>query len=358
MPSNSANFTTTIDNPYLPLTPGTTFYYESDDGSETIRFEVTRKTKIVDGVECVVVLDRVYDENGALIEKTYDYFAQDKDGNVWYFGEDVKNYVDGVFHDTKGSWLAGVAGAEAGIIMKASPVPGETYSQENAPGVAADAATVLSLDARANTPYAKFDPTLKTYEFSPLEPALKENKFYAAGLGFVRVKDLASQGQGESLVRIEFDGTDEAETIAGNVGRDILRGHGGNDEIRGLAGDDTLIGGNDADLLIGGRGRDMFQFDFAKESGNGPGARDTIADFRPVQDRIDLSGIDADRDAAGNQGFHFIGSDKFGGSAGELRTKGDGGGMLILGDTDGDRHADFRIKVKGANSLEAGDFVL
>ena len=295
MPSNPANFTTEIDNPYMPLKPGTTLYYASDDGSETIEFEITRKTKIVDGVECVVVLDRVYDEAGTLIEKTFDYFAQDLDGNVWYFGEDVKNYVDGVFHDTKGSWLAGVNGGEAGIIMQANPVVGQSYGQENAPGIAADAATVLSLDASTTTPYASFDPTLKTFEFSPLEPALKEQKFYAAGVGFVRVKDLADTGQGEKLVRIEVDGTNGDDTIDGNVGYDVLRGRGGNDVIRGFGGDDTLVGGKGADRLTGGGGRDTFQFDLAKHSGKAAATRDAILDFRPEKDTIDLSGIDADR---------------------------------------------------------------
>ncbi len=133
MPINPANFTTNIDNAYLPLKPGTTTYYRSNDGSENTKVEVTRETKIIDGVECVVVLDRVFNPNGKLIEKTFDYYAQDLDGNVWYFGEDVKNFVHGVFQDTDGSWLAGVDGAEPGIIMKAAPVVGESlHSGERA----------------------------------------------------------------------------------------------------------------------------------------------------------------------------------------------------------------------------------
>ena len=261
-------------------------YYRSNDGSENTKVEVTRETKIIDGVECVVVLDRVFNPNGKLIEKTFDYYAQDLDGNVWYFGEDSKNYVHGVFQDTEARGSPELIGAEPGIIMKAAPVVGESYTQENAPGIAADAATVLSLDASAHTPYGSFDPTLKTFEFSPLEPALKEQKFYAAGVGFVRAKDLADTGQGEKLVRIEVNGTSADDTIDGNIGRDVLRGHDGNDALRELRGDDTLVGGIGADHLAGGGGRDVFQFDLAKESGKAAAARDTISDFRAGNDTI------------------------------------------------------------------------
>jgi hypothetical protein len=358
MPSNPANFTTTIDNPYLPLKPGMTLWYESNDGSETVRFEITTKTKIVDGVECVVVLDRVYDEKGRLIEKTYDYFAQDLDGKVWYFGEDVKNYKNGNFQDTSGSWLAGVNGAEAGVIMQAPPVVGQSYSQENAPGIAEDAAKVLSLAAGVSTPYGNFDPTLKTHEFTPLDPSLQEHKFYVAGLGFVRVKDLASAGQGEQLVRVEFAGTSQDETIEGNIGPDLLGGFGGDDLIRGRGGNDTLVGGNGADRLAGGGGQDTFQFDLAKDSGKISALRDVIVDFRPGKDTIDLGGIDANRTQNGDQDFRFIGEAPFHGMAGELRYKTVAGGVIVKGDVNGDGAADFSIKVEGPGTLGASDFLL
>jgi Ca2+-binding RTX toxin-like protein len=358
MSINPANFTTTIDNPYLPLKPGAILHYRSNDGSETVKFEVTRQTKIIDGVECVVVLDRVYDEKGRLIEKTYDYFAQDLDGKVWYFGEDVKNYKNGVFQDTGGSWLAGVNGAQAGVIMQAPPVVGQGYSQENAPGIAEDAATVLSLDAHTNTPYAAFDPTLQTFEFTPLDPTLREHKFYAEGIGFVRVTDLTSPGQGEKLVRMEFNGTDQVELIAGNVGPDVLSGRGGGDAIQGHGGDDTVIGGAGADRLAGGGGRDTFQFDLTKESGEASTSRDVIADFRPGRDKIDLGGIDADRPQNGNQDFLFIGAAPFHEVAGELRYKTVHAGVVVKGDVNGDGAADFSIKVKGTETLEGSDFIL
>src|SRR5215204_1094587 len=115
---NPSEFTTTIDNEYLPMKPGTTFVYKG--GAERDEMAVTSDTKKVMGVECVVVDDRAW-ENGKLIEKTYDWFAQDKEGNVWYFGEDTKEYENGEVTTTKGSWEAGVDGAKPGIIMQADP---------------------------------------------------------------------------------------------------------------------------------------------------------------------------------------------------------------------------------------------
>src|SRR5215208_1187649 len=124
---NPANYTTTIDNKYFPMKPGTTFLYEG--GQESDRMSVTHHTKNVMGVECVVVDDRGF-EDGKLIEKTYDWFAQDKEGSVWYFGEDTKEYDNGKVVSTKGSWEAGVDGAKPGIIMQANPKMGQSYLQE------------------------------------------------------------------------------------------------------------------------------------------------------------------------------------------------------------------------------------
>ena len=115
---NPADFTTTIDNEYFPMKPGTIFLYKG--GTERDKMTVTHDTKKVMGVECVVVDDRAW-ENGQLIEKTYDWFAQDKEGTVWYFGEDTKEYENGEVTTTKGSWEAGVDGAKPGIIMQADP---------------------------------------------------------------------------------------------------------------------------------------------------------------------------------------------------------------------------------------------
>jgi hypothetical protein len=170
MPINPADFSTTIDNPYFSLKPGTTFVYSTPDGSEIVRFAVTNETKVVDGVTCVVVRD-IATVDGVLHEDTIDYFAQDNQGNVWYFGEQVKNFVNGKFDNTHGSWLAGVDG-DPGIVMQAQPFVGQVYNQENAPNVAQDMAEVLSLTATSVAPYGDFSNVLQTHDFTPLEPSL------------------------------------------------------------------------------------------------------------------------------------------------------------------------------------------
>jgi hypothetical protein len=190
---NPTEFTTTIDNEYLPLKPGTTFVYEG--GAEHDEMSVTSDTKKVMGVECVVVDDRAW-EGGQLIEKTYDWFAQDKEGTVWYFGEDTKEYKNGKVVSTKGSWEAGVDGAKPGIIMQAHPKVGHSYRQEYYKGEAEDMAKVLSLNESVKVPYGSFDRVLKTKEWTPLEPSYHEHKYYARGVGQV-------YGGGSELVNVK-----------------------------------------------------------------------------------------------------------------------------------------------------------
>jgi hypothetical protein len=190
---NPAEFTTTIDNEYLPMKPGTTFLYQG--GAERDRMSVTHDTRKVMGVECVVVDDRAW-EGGKLIEKTYDWFAQDKEGNVWYFGEDTKEYKNGKVTSTKGSWEAGVDGAEPGIIMQADPKVGQSYRQEYYKGEAEDMAKVQSLNASVTVPYGSFDHVLVTREWTPLEPSYDEHKYYARGVGQV-------YGGGSELVEVK-----------------------------------------------------------------------------------------------------------------------------------------------------------
>ena len=126
-----ANFVSVISNPYLPLTPGTVFRYEgtTDGRPEVNTVRVTHQTKRLLGVFCVVVADSVWVEE-KLEEVTADWYAQDKDGNVWYFGEDSKAYENGQVVSTEGSWEAGVDGAQPGYVMKANPQVGESYRQE------------------------------------------------------------------------------------------------------------------------------------------------------------------------------------------------------------------------------------
>src|SRR5262249_45270265 len=167
-------------------------------GATVASFRFTATTRIIDGVRCVVVLD-VTKVKGVLEESTEDYFAQDKEGNVWYFGEDVKNYKKGKFTGTDGSWRAGRKGAKPGIAMKANPAVGDHYAQENAPGVAQDQAAVVALDASVTVPLGKFDQVLQTRDFSPLEPGVVEEKYYAKGVGNILTVD-KSTGEREELV--------------------------------------------------------------------------------------------------------------------------------------------------------------
>jgi hypothetical protein len=175
-----AEFTTKIDNEYFPMKPGTTFLYEG--GTQRGQMSVTNHTKKVMGVECVVVDHKEW-EGDMLIERTYDWYAQDEQGTVWYFGENTKEYENGKVVSTKGSWEAGVDGAKPGIIMQAHPKVGQSYHQEYYPGEAMDMARVMSLEASARVPYGSFDEVLETREWTPLQPGFSERKYYVRGVG-------------------------------------------------------------------------------------------------------------------------------------------------------------------------------
>jgi hypothetical protein len=190
-----AEFTTKVVNEYFPLKPGTTFVYEGH--IERGQMSVTHQTKKVMGVECIVVDHREW-EGDKLIEGTYDWFAQDKEGTVWYFGEDTKEYENGKVVSTKGSWEAGVDGAKPGIIMQAHPKVGQTYRQEYYKGEAEDMAKVQSLNDSVTVPYGSFDHVLVTKEWTPLEPSYHEHKYYARGVGHV-------YGGGLELVEVKTE---------------------------------------------------------------------------------------------------------------------------------------------------------
>ena len=200
---NPADFVAQIDNQYLPLTPGTTLIYEgeTEDGMERIEVEVTHETKDILGVTCIVVRDTVR-VDGELVEDTYDWFAQDKDGNVWYFGEDSKEYEDGEV-DPAGSWEAGVDGAKPGIIMKASPQVGDAYRQEYYEDEAEDMAEVLSLNESVSVAYGLFDNCLQTQEWTPLEPDVVENKYYAPGIGVVLEVTVVGESERVELIEVK-----------------------------------------------------------------------------------------------------------------------------------------------------------
>jgi hypothetical protein len=186
----ASDFTTKVDNPWFPLRPGTTLVYEGGEGADRERdvFKVTRRTKVVNGVRCVVIDDRVYSGTGAgyVSERTTDYYAQDSKGNVWYFGEDTASLdSNGNVKSTNGTWHAGVDGARAGLFMPARPRVGETHRQEYLKGHAEDWFKVLSVNAKVNVPHGRYTNALRTREWTPLEPGLIDNKYYAKGIGLV-----------------------------------------------------------------------------------------------------------------------------------------------------------------------------
>lgn len=180
------SFVPTITNPYLPHSPGTLYRYRSEtpDGIEINLVRITRQTKGILGVTATVVHDQVFLE-GELTEDTFDWEAQDGQGNVWYFGEDSKELEDGVVVSTQGSWQAGVDGARPGIIMLAHPQAGRTYVQEDAPDVAEDRAKVLGTKAAVDLPFGHFSGCVHTQEWTLLEHGDREHKFYCPGTGLV-----------------------------------------------------------------------------------------------------------------------------------------------------------------------------
>ena len=198
-----AEFTTKIDNPYWPMKVGSRWLYRETDaqGAVTrVEVTVTDQTKMILGIESVVVHD-IVTENGEVKEDTLDWYAQDADGNIWYLGEDTKEYENGKVSSTKGSWEAGVDGAEAGIIVPAHPKAGLSYREEYYKGEAEDAADVLSLNARAKVRFGTFDHVLQTRNVTPLDPDLVEEKFYARGVGMVLAITVSGGSDREVLVR-------------------------------------------------------------------------------------------------------------------------------------------------------------
>ncbi|MFW3147046.1 MAG: hypothetical protein ACMUIE_09575 [Thermoplasmatota archaeon] len=194
------NFVKGVDGFYLPLTTGTKWIYEgeTEEGREHIEVVVLNETRTVMGVECVVVRDTVQLE-GEIIEDTYDWYAQDILGNVWYFGEDSSEMEDGEVVSKEGSWEAGVDGALPGIIMLAEPMSGLTYRQEYYEGEAEDMGTVIKMGESVATPHGNFDDCLRTCDWTPLEPDAREFKYYAPGIGLV--------------LETSFDGSESIELI-------------------------------------------------------------------------------------------------------------------------------------------------
>jgi len=175
-------------NPYFILEPGYQLYLKSEDGDLTIT--VLNETKVVDGVETRIVEERET-ESGKLIEVSRNYFAISKKNNsVFYFGEDVDTYKDGKVTGHGGSWHAGVNGAKAGLMMPGIVLVGSRYYQEVAPKTAMDRAEIVSLSESLTVRAGTFKNVLKTEETTPLEPGVKEHKYYAAGVGLLKDGDM------------------------------------------------------------------------------------------------------------------------------------------------------------------------
>lgn len=199
---NPADFTTQIDNPYWPMPVGRQWHvHVSNPQGESLQEIITvedRTKKIADGVTARVVHDVVYDK-GKPSEITDDWYAQDRDGNIWYFGESTAEIHNGR-RDTSGSFEAGRNGADAGVVMPANPTVGLTYREEYYAGQAEDRAKVLALDQQVEAPAGHFTGALLIDDTSPIEPAVSEYKLYAKGVGPVVAVSVSGEAEREDLV--------------------------------------------------------------------------------------------------------------------------------------------------------------
>jgi len=194
------DFVSRIDNPWYPLRPGTVYTYRGSDNGRSSRdvLRVTHATKVIQGVRATVIDDRVY-LRGRLEERTTDYYAQDKAGNVWYLGEDTATLTAaGKVKSTEGTWRAGVHGARAGIFMPAHPRVGQTGLQEYYKSHAEDQFKILSLSAHVRTPAASSRHALLAQETTRIEPGVLDHKVYVRGVGTVTEKTV--KGGSEVLV--------------------------------------------------------------------------------------------------------------------------------------------------------------
>ncbi len=214
-----AEFTTEIDNRYWPMKPGTQWTYrEIDEQGKEVKVvvTVTSETKeIANGVTARIVRDTVT-EDGELIEDTFDWYAQDADGNIWYLGEDTAEFEGGELTTRAGSFEAGVDGALPGIIMPADPVDGMQYRQEYYKGEAEDNGEVLSTEEQAEVPAGHYRDVLLTKDTITIEPDVLEFKLYAPDMGPVLVFGVSGGGGREELVNVETV-DEEAARAAGTA---------------------------------------------------------------------------------------------------------------------------------------------
>ena len=195
-------FSASVTNPWFPLAPGSVYRYRGVKDGRPSRevMTVTHRTRTIDGARTVAVSDLLY-LRGRLEERTTDYYSQDRDGNVWYFGEDTAELDrNGKVKDTSGSWLAGKDGAKPGIFMYAHPRPGQSARQEFLQGEAEDHFQVLRLGERVTVPFERFGNALLTKEWTPLEPGVLDHKFYARGIGTVLEQTVRGGDERNELV--------------------------------------------------------------------------------------------------------------------------------------------------------------
>jgi hypothetical protein len=193
---NADEFVRSITNPYLPYRAGTVYVYTGVKDGATQRdiVRVTRRTRKILGVTCTVVTD-VATHGGTVLEQTTDWYAQDRRGNVWYFGEATRARNPDGTYDTSGSWLAGAHGARPGIVMAAHPRVGDAHRQEYWAGHAEDQYWLVDLTSFVSVPRGAFAHAARTLEWSRLEPGVIDEKFYVSGIGVV--KELAASGPAE-----------------------------------------------------------------------------------------------------------------------------------------------------------------
>ncbi|MFI5045901.1 MAG: hypothetical protein ACHQIG_02465 [Acidimicrobiia bacterium] len=194
-----SSFTSNVDNPWFPLTVGTTFVSTgTKDGKAALDLETTTaRTRTIDNVETRVVEDRLF-LDGVLEERTSDYYAQDACGNVWYFGEDTAALGrSGRVVDTSGSFHAGTDGAQPGLFMQAQPDLHRKFRQERLAGQAEDTFTAVDLATPVSVPYGSFASALRTAERTALEPGVLDNKYYVRGIG--QVVETSITGPRETL---------------------------------------------------------------------------------------------------------------------------------------------------------------
>jgi hypothetical protein len=199
---NPADFVHAITNPYLPFPVGRTLTYRGvkDGVSQVDVVHVTSHTRVLEGITAVAVSD-VATHDGKLLEKTTDWYAQDKQGNVWYLGERTAAYSGGHV-DHSGSWLAGVRDGEPGIVMKAHPQIPDAYRQEFLLGQAQDTAWIVNRGGSFKLPFTVVHNVLTSYEFTVLEPTVLDKKIYAPGLGIVREEAALGPKETATLVSV------------------------------------------------------------------------------------------------------------------------------------------------------------